>query len=71
MLREWFWAELLDFCCTICYFNIRNNQYRLIDVKNIIEIWKGDKMLTEERYSIILERVKQNKSVKLLELCEL
>ena len=28
-------------------------------------------MLTEERYSIILERVKQNKSVKLLELCEL
>ena len=28
-------------------------------------------MLTEERYSIILERVKQNKSVKLLELFEL
>ena len=28
-------------------------------------------MLTEERYSIILEMVKQNKSVKLPELCEL
>lgn len=28
-------------------------------------------MLTEERYSIILEKVKQNKSVKLPELCEL
>ena len=28
-------------------------------------------MLTEERYSIILEQVRQNKSVKLPELCEL
>lgn len=28
-------------------------------------------MLTEERYSIILEQVRKNKSVKLLELCEL
>ena len=28
-------------------------------------------MLTEERYSVILEKVKQNKSVKLTELCEL
>lgn len=28
-------------------------------------------MLTEERYSIILEQVKKNKSVKLLELCKL
>lgn len=28
-------------------------------------------MLTEERHLIILEKVKQNKSVKLLELCEL
>lgn len=27
-------------------------------------------MLTEERYSIILEQVRKNKSVKLLELCE-
>lgn len=28
-------------------------------------------MLTEERYSLILEQVKKNKSVKLIELCEL
>ncbi|MCI5621621.1 MAG: DeoR/GlpR family DNA-binding transcription regulator [Lachnospiraceae bacterium] len=28
-------------------------------------------MLTEERYSVILEKVNQNKSVKLTELCEL
>ena len=31
----------------------------------------GEKMLTEERYSIILEQVRKYKSVKLPELCEL
>ncbi len=31
----------------------------------------GGKMLTEERYSIILEQVRNNKSVKLPELCEI
>lgn len=32
---------------------------------------EGENMLTEERYSIILEQIKQNKSVTLTELCAL
>ncbi|MEE1025996.1 MAG: DeoR family transcriptional regulator, partial [Acutalibacteraceae bacterium] len=63
-----FERKLLIFLCASAI--IMSETINIIQKRSNIQL-EAMIMLTEERYTLILERVKQNKSVKLPELCQL